>query len=337
MSSYQRLAVVLLALGIDLTLGDPPNRFHPVVWMGSLIQFTRRHRPHNHPLSELAYGALVAIGGSLCMAQVGCLVQRLLLKLPAPAQIIGTAALLKTTFSVRGLDQAARQVQIALDSGDLPAARRLLGWSMVSRDTSELDESQVASAVIESVAENASDSLIAPLFYYMLGGLPLALVYRFANTADAMLGYHTPEFEWLGKIPARLDDLLNLLPARLTGWLIVLASPLAGGNMLHAKQTMHRDAANTASPNAGFPMSAMAGALGIELEKTAHYRLGAGGRKPTSADIRRSRRILLAATGIATGLFSLIQYLNMKTERQLLASPRHKFVCPLASCQEAGK
>jgi adenosylcobinamide-phosphate synthase len=212
-----------------------------------------------------------------------------------------------------------------------------LGWSLVSRDTSELDESQVASAVIESVAENASDSLIAPLFYYMLGGLPLALVYRFANTADAMLGYHTPEFEWLGKIPARLDDLLNLLPARLTGWLIVLASPLAGGNMLHAKQTMHRDAANTASPNAGFPMSAMAGALGIELEKTAHYRLGYGGRKPTSADIRRSRTILLAATGIATGLFSLLQYLRMKTEGQLIASPHQKFVRPLASCQEAGK
>ncbi len=211
MSSNQRMAVVLLALGIDLTLGDPPNRFHPVAWMGSLIQFARRHRPKNHPLAELAYGALVA-GGSLCVAGLGSLVQRLLDKLPAACQIIGTAALLKTTFSVRGLDRAANQVQVALDFGDLATARRLLGWSLVSRDTSRLEESQVASAVIESVAENASDSLIAPLFYYMLGGLPLALVYRFANTADAMLGYHTPEFEWLGKIPARLDDLLNLLP-----------------------------------------------------------------------------------------------------------------------------
>lgn len=337
MSSNQRLAVMLLALGIDLTLGEPPNRFHPVAWMGNLIQFARRHRPHNHPLSELAYGALVAVGGSLCTAGVGSLVQRLLLKLPAPAQIIGTTALLKTTFSVRGLDQAARQVQVALQVGDLITARRLLGWSLVSRDTSRLEESQVASAVIESVAENASDSLIAPLFYYMLGGLPLALVYRFANTADAMLGYHTPEFEWLGKIPARLDDLLNLLPSRMTAWLIVLAAPLAGGKPRQAVQTMQREAGYTASPNAGYPMSAMAGALGVELEKTAHYRLGAGGRKPTSADIRRSRTIFLAATGIATGLFSLLQYLRMKTDGQLIASPHHKFVCPLANCQEVVK
>ncbi len=232
---------------------------------------------------------------------------------PPPLQIVGEACIIKTTFSVRGLDRAANQVQVALDSADLPAARRLLGWSLVSRDTSALDEAQVASAAIESVAENASDSLIAPLFYYTLGGLPLALVYRFANTADAMLGYHTAEFEWLGKVPARLDDLLNLLPARLTGWLIVLASLLTSGNIQRAKLTMHQDAANTSSPNAGYPMSSMAGALGVELEKPGHYRLGSGGRKPTGADIQPARQILFVIAGIATGLFSLLQYFRMKT------------------------
>ena len=337
MSSSQPLSTMLLALGIDLTFGDPPNRFHPVAWMGSLIQFARRHRPYNHPQAELAYGAVVATAGSLGIAALGCLVQQLLDKLPAPYQIVGAAALLKTTFSVRGLDLAAKQVQVALESGDLPSARLLLGCSLVSRDTSKLNESQVASAAIESVAENASDSLVAPLFYYFLGGLPLALVYRFANTADAMLGYHTPQLEWLGKVPARFDDLLNLLPARITAGLIVLAAPWTGGKPRQAVRTMLREASNTASPNAGYPMSAMAGALGIELEKPGHYRLGTGGRKPASADIRRARRILFVVTGIATGLFSLLKYLSMKTKTELVASPRDNHTRPLSGCQEAGK
>jgi adenosylcobinamide-phosphate synthase len=288
-------------------------------------------------MAELAYGTVLVTGGSLCAAGLGSLFEQLLDKLPAPFQIFGAAVILKATLSVRGLDQAAREVQAALETGDLPTARRLLGWSLVSRDTSELDEPQVASATIESVAENASDSVIAPLFYYALGGLPLALAYRLANTADAMLGYHTPELEWLGKIPARLDDLLNLLPARLTGWLIVLAGPFGSGNPHRAGQTMLHDAGNTASPNAGYPMSAMAGALGVELEKIGHYRLGSGGRKPVSTDIQRARRILFGVAGIATGLFSLLQYFRMKTERQLVALPRHKHTRQLAGCQEAIK
>jgi adenosylcobinamide-phosphate synthase len=174
------------------------------------------------------------------------------------------------------------------------------------------------------VAENASDSLVAPLFYYALGGLPLALVYRFANTADAMLGYHTSQLEWLGKAPARFDDLLNLLPSRITAWLIVLAAPLVGGDLRRARQTILCEARNTASPNAGYPMSAMAGALGIVLEKIGHYRLGAGGRKPVSADIRRARGVLLVVAGIGTVLISLLQYFRMKTEPKLLASYCYK-------------
>ncbi len=324
MNHTRRVATLVLALGIDLTLGDPPSRFHPVAWMGSLIQFATRRRPHNHPMAELAYGTVLVTGGSLYVAGMGSLFEKLLGKLPTPFQIIGAAIILKTTFSVRGLDRAAREVQAALEAGDLPTARRMLGWSLVSRDTSELNEPQVASATIESVAENASDSVIAPLFYYILGGLPLALVYRFTNTADAMLGYHTDEFEWLGKVSARLDDLLNLLPARLTGWLIVFVAPLAGGNMRRATRTMYRDAGNTASPNAGYPMSAMAGALGIELEKTGHYRLGRGNRKPGVADILRARRIFLVVAGVATGLFSLLQYLRMITKHKLVTTHCYK-------------
>jgi adenosylcobinamide-phosphate synthase len=316
MNHTQRLAALVLALGIDLTLGDPPNRLHPVAWMGNLIQFARRHCPYDHPIAELAYGTVLVTGGSLGAVILGDIFEQLLDKLPAACRIIGTAVILKATFSVRGLDRAAREVQAALEAGDLSAARRLLAWSLVSRDTSKLNESQVASAAIESVAENASDSLIAPLCYYTLGGLPLALVYRFANTADAMLGYHTTELEWLGKVPARIDDLLNLLPARLTGWLIVFAAPFGSGNLPRATQTMLHDAGNTASPNAGYPMSAMAGALGVELEKIDAYRLSPGAGKSASTDIQRARRILFGVVGIATGLFSLLQYFRMKTERK---------------------
>ncbi len=324
MSQSRPVVVPILALAIDLALGDPPNRFHPVAWMGSLIHFAKRFRPYHHPHKELAYGVFLAAGGSLLAASLGRLSELPLDTLPAPLRIFGAAIILKTTFSLRGLDRAAREVQVALEAGDLPSARRLLGWSLVSRDTRQLDEPQVASATIESVAENASDGLIAPLFYYYVGGLPLALAYRFANTADAMLGYHTDEFEWLGKFPARLDDLLNLIPARLTGWLVVFVAPLAGGNLRRAARTTQREARNTASPNAGYPMSAMAGALGVELEKTAHYRLGEGNRQPGVADIRRARHIFWALSGIAAGLFSLLQYSRMKTKCKLIPSHPRK-------------
>lgn len=337
MSNYPDITSLLLALGLDLACGDPPNRFHPVAWMGNLIHFAQRFRPYRHPGKELVYGAALVLTGSICMAGIGSLFQSLTGKLPFPLKIIFNAALLKTTFSLRGLDQAANQVALALDSGNLPKAQKLLGWSLVSRDTSGLDGPQIASATIESVAENASDSLVAPLFYYALGGLPLAMVYRFVNTADAMLGYHTAEYEWLGKVPARLDDLLNLVPARLTGWLIVLATPFGGGSLLRARQMVRRDATITASPNAGYPMSAMAGALGVELEKTGHYRLGAGFRKPASTDIRRARLIFIAVAGIAAGLFSLLQYCTMKTGQELVAVSCNKYTSLRADLQEAGK
>jgi adenosylcobinamide-phosphate synthase len=168
-----------------------------------------------------------------------------------------------------------------------------------------LDGSKVAAAAIESVAENASDGIIAPLFFFAIGGLPAALAYRFINTADSMIGYHDEEHEWLGKAPARLDDLLNFIPARLTGLFIILAAPFCGANMLQAWNTLRCDSRQTASPNAGIPMSAMAGALGVELEKINHYTLGKGLRSPSPADLGRARRILYFAVGFAALSFIL--------------------------------
>jgi adenosylcobinamide-phosphate synthase len=213
----------------------------------------------------------------------------------APARLfslprVAEAVLLKTMFSWRTLHQAGQRVHQPLAAGNLDEARAALRW-LVSRDTAELDTPLLAAAAIESLAENASDSVVAPLLAYALAGLPGACAYRAVNTLDAMVGYRG-RYEHLGKVPARLDDLLNLLPARLTGLLIVAAAALCGADARQAWQVMQRDHARTASPNAGYPMAAIAGALGLRLAKPGHYCLNASGRDPTAEDVRRALRLL---------------------------------------------
>lgn len=308
-----RRAALLLALALDLALGDPPNRWHPVAWMGTAIASARRRAPRRGRLAPLAYGAALSLGGALTVGGLGCLLERLLDRLPRPWNWLAEAGLLKAAFSMRGLARAAGEIEGALEANDLPEARRLLSWHLVSRDTSALTPSQVAAATVESVAENTSDGVVAPLLYYSLGGLPLALAYRFINTADAMLGYRDPAHEWLGKVPARLDDLANLLPSRLTALLFVLASAILGEDARQARRIWRRDGRLTASPNAGQPMSAMAGALGVELEKVGHYRLGAGQQPPGHGHIGRAVRMTCAATALAAGLLLVAHVAGRKT------------------------
>ena len=276
--------------------------------MGSFIDWLMRFRPRGNRFAEFIYGTFIILIGLGLAASAGWMISRLASFLPIWAGWLIEGMFLKLTVSLRGLDHAAREVQTALEKNNLPEARRLLSWHLVSRDTSQLDESKVSSAAIESVAENASDGIIAPLFFFAIGGLPAALAYRFANTADFILGYHDTEREWLGKVPARLDDVLNFIPARLAGLFIILSAFVAGADGKKAWQILRRDARVTASPNAGFPMSAMAGALGVELEKINHYILGKGLRAPTAADIVRARRLLFFATALAAASFALGSY-----------------------------
>ncbi|ADV67738.1 cobalamin biosynthesis protein CbiB [Deinococcus maricopensis DSM 21211] len=201
------------------------------------------------------------------------------------------APLLKTLLARKALFDAVGEVGAALRAGDLPAARRLTAWHLVSRDTAQLSAAEIAGAAIESLAENLSDSVVAPLLAYRAGGLPLAALYRYANTADAMWGYRTPELEHAGKVAARTDDLLNLAPARLTAVCALLATPLAGLSGAVAHRAWRRDARTTDSPNAGHPMSAFAGALGIRLTKRGQYALNAGGRDPEPGDVDRALRL----------------------------------------------
>jgi adenosylcobinamide-phosphate synthase len=235
----------------------------------------------------------VLIGG-LIAAAAGRGIQLGLVLLPAVAARGLEALALKLTLSMRGLARATGSVGETLTRGDLPEARRLLAWHLVSRPTEDLDEPAVAAAAVESVAENASDSAVAPLLCYAVAGLPGALAYRFINTADAMLGYRDGPYGSLGKAPARLDDVLNWIPARLTAGAMLLAAPLLGLSLGGAGRVWHRDRAATASPNAGRPMSAAAGALGVELSKPGDYVLGSGLRAPAAGDVSRAIRLMYA-------------------------------------------
>lgn len=315
--SAKRLILPWLAVLLDEAFGDPPNRWHPVAWLGSAIARVEPKVRHGDPRRDFGAGLGVWLGGVVLVGSLVKLITIILQKMPQPAGMIAEAVLLKLSLSPRGLRQAALAVESALEERDLSKARQELAWHLVSRDTQELDEAQVAGATIESVAENASDGILAPLTYYTLGGLPLVWMYRFANTLDSMWGYHNERYEWLGKSAACLDDLLNWLPARSTAFLLVLASALRGENARQALRIVRRDARTTASPNAGYPMSAMAGALGVELEKVGQYRLGCGLSAPKAEDIRCSVRLMQTAVLLGLGLLSLVSFC-------LPRRPRHK-------------
>jgi len=286
--------VVLLAVVLDLALGDPPNRVHPVAWMGRALAAGRRALGHGGPIALLLGGAGLTLGLMAIAAGAGAAVAALAGML-GPSGVALEAVALKSTLSLRDLARAARSVAAALERGDLDDARGRLGFHLVSRPTATLDAGQVASGAVESVAENLTDALVAPVVFFLLFGLPGALAYRALNTADTMLGYREGALEYFGKIAARLDDLANLVPARLAALAIVAA---AGVRAPAAWSAMARDHVRTASPNAGWTMSAMAGALGVTLEKASTYRLGQG-RAPGAADVERSVRLMTRAAVLA--------------------------------------
>jgi adenosylcobinamide-phosphate synthase len=290
------VGVLLAALVVDLLFGEPPEAVHPVVWIGRLIGWLERV-PVAGSGRQFAYGvAMVAFALGVCVVPTWLGLAWLREEAPAAYLVLG-AFLLKSTFSLRGLFRAAEAVRRPLAASDLPQARRELR-SLVSRDVTNLGEPLIAAAAVESVAENASDSLVAPLLYFVLFGVPGALAYRVANTFDSMVGYHG-KYEYLGKAAARLDDLANVLPARLTALLLVAAAALTGGGAGRAWYTIWRYRSVTESPNAGWPMSAMAGALGVSLEKVGHYRLGDGPALPNAESIQQSGRLAGVALALA--------------------------------------
>jgi len=268
----ENIIILLLALAIDLTMGEFPRSLHPVVWMGKVTSLGLRIAPRQGRWAQLIYGAGVIILTIALFALPAYFLLSYLMGLNMVACVLVAAFLLKSTFSLKELRRVAFRVEGFLERGNLSKARVEMK-GLVSRDTSKLDEPHLVSATVESVAENTSDSFIAPLFYFLLFGVPGAIAYRVVNTLDAMIGYHD-EYEYLGKFAARLDDGLNFIPARLSGLLMVAAAYLCRRDGKNAWQVMLRDHGKTESLNAGWPMSAAAGALKTRLEKVGHYSLG---------------------------------------------------------------
>ncbi|OGB28413.1 MAG: cobalamin biosynthesis protein CobD [Burkholderiales bacterium RIFCSPLOWO2_12_FULL_61_40] len=322
---------VLVALGVDRWLGEPPVRLHPVVWIGNYLgwagkrlqRLTRQGLDEAPDYKAFWLGALAWCAGAALVLIASVLLQwatLLALAMPGPGhweRLGGTllaalllGVLLKPLLAWTLLKNEVLAVEQALapeQGGSLAAGRERLRW-LVSRDVSQLTEAQVRESAIETLAENLNDSVVAPLFWFALLGLPGAALYRFANTADAMWGYRGlyqgHNWEWAGKWAARADDILSWLPARLTALLLVLA---AGGVSL---DQLKCEARRTASPNSGWPMAAMALGLGVCLHKPGVYALNAQGRAPGRQDTQRAivyaSNGLLALVGIAQAAIVLI-------------------------------
>ena len=301
MSAGERVAALAVALAVDGVVGEVGGSGHPVALAGWLLEEAYRPWRGRSPGLELAGGAAALAGVATLAAALAWAFERRAGRGPLRAVLAGL--LLKQTFSVRRLLEEGGGVADALERGAIDVARRRLG-ALVSRPTADLDAELCASAAIESLAENVGDSVAAPLLLYAAFGLPAAAAYRVVNTADAMFGYHG-ETEWLGKAAARLDDLLNWVPSRLSA-LAVTGAGLVLGGARGAWRTWLREGGRTASPNAGRPMAAMAGALGRRLEKPDHYVLGEGLPGPGPADVRAAVRLAgVASALLAAGALAL--------------------------------
>ncbi|NOK64276.1 MAG: Adenosylcobinamide-phosphate synthase [Chloroflexi bacterium AL-W] len=283
---------LLFALTLDQLLDELPTGVHPVVLIGRWFVVGERLAPER-AVPRLAWGAGWLTGGMVLGGALASLV---------PRQPLVQGALASTLLAYRGLDRAVGEVQAALERDDLVEARRLLGWHLVSRPTDDLSKAEISAAAIESLAENLSDSMMAPLWWYLLGGLPGLVVYRVCNTADSMWGYRNERYEYLGKAAARCDDLLNIAPARLTAVLIALAAQVTNGRGAVALRVAMRDQGRTASPNASWPMATMAGALDTTLTKRDHYSLGDGSQTPDVVMLAEARRIVRRAVGLTVGV-----------------------------------
>lgn len=299
----ENLFVLILALILDLALGEPPNAWHPVAWLGKLMSLEIRLAPQRGKIKQLTFGIAVVIITLAAITAAAYFLLSYVKEVNTILYIVISAAILKFTFSLRGLIQAAIAVKKLLSTDKLTEARFSLR-SLVSRDTTNLDKSQVAAATVESVAENSCDSFVAPLFYFLLWGVPGAVAYRIINTFDAMIGYRG-DYEHLGKFAARLDDVANFIPARIASLIMVLSAWICRRNISQAWHIMLRDHSKTPSPNAGWTMSAIAGALEVQLEKTGHYKLGDNHHSLTLNTIDASLHIV-TITALIWSLLTLL-------------------------------
>jgi adenosylcobinamide-phosphate synthase len=297
-----RAGAVVVAFALDGLFGEPPTRLHPVVWMGKALGAIGAPWPRLRPFGQFLCGAVAWIAGggavlavaALAVAMIGRLGQLPPWTLLAQVPLLGL--LLKPLLAWRMLRDEVAAVESALATG-LEAGRQRLS-RVVSRDTRRLSAGEIRESALESLAENLNDSLVAPLFWFSLGGLPAAALYRFANTADAMWGYRD-RWEWAGKWAARADDVLSYVPARLTALLLALT----GRRWPRGLRAVARV---TPSPNGGWPMGMLALALGVRLRKPGVYALNAEGLEPRATDTERAISICTRAAWLAVAISAAV-------------------------------
>ena len=298
---------------LDLLVGDPPGWPHPIRLLGRVIEYWEGvwYRP------RVAAGAIfwLAVMGTTLIGVLGLLGAVMILPRMAGAVIL--TYFVYAGLATRGLHYESRRVEEALARGSLDEARTRLAL-VVGRDTTELGPEEMRRGVIETVAENLADGVVAPMFFTLLLGLPGLFLYKAVNTMDSMVGYKNYRFARFGKVAARADDVLNFLPARLTAFLMVLAAGVAGLDPRGAWRILRRDAGNASSPNAGWPEAAMAGALGVRLGGPSTY-FGQVVNKPFIGDPQQplkayhypqAIRILYATSLIMAGLTFLALYVT---------------------------
>lgn len=313
------LFAIFLAFVLDWCFGDPPKIPHFVVWVDKLVTWLEEQlRPLFSSTSQgerTAGGLLVTV---VCVASFGAaLVVCLIAGAIHPVlRLVVETFLCWQCLALRSLEQSAAHVHDELRDHGLEAGRKAVGM-IVGRDTASLSEGEVVCAAIETVAENTSDGEVAPLFFMMVGGAPLAVLYKAVNTMDSMVGYITPPYTHFGTVAARLDDVANFIPARLAGLAMVLAAKPARLDMKGAWRIFKRDRKNHRSPNSGQTESACAGALGVQLGGTHTY-FGQEVAKPTigdatrpveRGDIKRATRLMSWTSIIAFVVFALVRLL----------------------------
>lgn len=265
------LGIIVIAIAIDLLFGELPEKIHPVVFIGRIIIIFNNFRKKYSFINKRITGAFLTISLIILLSLIFAFIIWVF-KFNYWLMIVVSSILLSTTFSIKFLIRSAETVNNNLNN-DLEYARKSVSY-LVSRDTNELSYDQIISATIETLTENITDSIVSPIFYTFIFGILGGISYRVVNTLDAMIGYKDPKNIDVGWFPARLDDILNYLPSRITGILIIIAAFILKLNWRNSYKIMIRDAKKTPSPNSGYPMATTAGALDIQLIKPGCYKLG---------------------------------------------------------------
>ena len=307
---------VLFALSIDFAFGDTKNKFHPTVWVGTLIgKFVLLFKNNNSTFEKIG-GLILTISVTSLVASIFYFLNVVLhyinqfdfnfvtKSFVLIFSIVITGYLFKTTIAIKGMEKHATLIMQALSNDDIDDARAKLSM-IVKRDTRNLDRQHIISGTLESISENTVDGIIGPLFYFAIFGLLGAFIYRTINTIDSMIGYKTSLFRNLGWFGANSDKILNFLPSRITSLVMIFAVMILRENWRHSLEIMRRDGKKTESPNAGYPMATLAGALSVRFEKIDHYVLGDGNLEFTEDHFKSAISIMKLTTILFCVIFTI--------------------------------